>query len=267
MSKLNDLCLSCLDQLHQGLLDYIEQIPNDERNTWNSIAALLDDQIVRFELWNAEIEVEGREETFPDLDEHPEHDSAASYDASKVLQLVEDALRQIYGLVVDLSGLVVELIPELDTTRATQEYVVPCKSRCIYMSPIFPSLFHTNGHIKIFFTTVEIESTISRVDQLIGNLFDLARPVQALQAIRYQKGPYHDRRQRILAVKSAATKVSISRTETSSHLSPSKKTKELEPQSEPEIGTSAPSDGGGRGILSGRDIVPLLSIKFMFKSR
>lgn len=45
---------------------------------------------------------------------------------------------------------------------------------------------------------------ISEIDHLIGNLFDLARPVQALQAIRYQKGNYWNRRQRILTVKSAA---------------------------------------------------------------
>jgi hypothetical protein len=138
VSELNDLCLSCLNQKHQSLLEYIKQIPKDKQDYWNPIIALLDNQIVRFELWNAEIEVEGEDETFPHPDEYLEHASTAYYTGSKVLQIVEAVLRELHGQVVNLSGAIVKSISELPSMQESDEYVSQNESGRIFTPALLP---------------------------------------------------------------------------------------------------------------------------------
>ncbi|KUJ18189.1 uncharacterized protein LY89DRAFT_41524 [Mollisia scopiformis] len=100
---------------------------------------------------------------------------------SEVLELVKNALLQIHGLEIDISTHIIELTSKLEALQTSERLTM-----------------HSEGKS-------ELARMILEIDHLIGILFDLTRPLQALQAVRYQRGEYWERRKKILAIKRAST--------------------------------------------------------------
>jgi hypothetical protein len=121
LSELNQLCQNGLDELHRVLHEYVMQRVREEQDLWHSILLLLDDQIVRFELWNTEVEeeVEEVDDRFPSRQEEFELDRAVPGETPKVLWLVRDALTQIHRLSSNVADCISNIIHMLEGMRDT----------------------------------------------------------------------------------------------------------------------------------------------------
>ena len=127
LTELNNSCRDAL-QAYQSVLVYASEQHSREQDLLHSIRFLLDDQLVRFDIWMTEADV--RDGTLEVKDAASAKNQATGEELPRCFELVEETLLSICMLLDSISDRIVNIIEEIENTDAASTYVFSYPYTC-----------------------------------------------------------------------------------------------------------------------------------------